>query len=114
MTIGEEFVAGLAQKSVFHDRHERRCYERSLEIARRIVDQPSLLENARAYLERHVKSDPHQAVYYALWTALIQRGPHEIARALLDDSALGAELRGSAPVFVVLSGGTASGGAPLP
>ena len=103
MTEGEQFIRGLALKSVFHDRHEQRAYGRALEIAIRLIDEPSLLVKGSEFLEQHVKPDPHQARYYRLWVAVLKDSPSEIARRLLEDSEVGAELRGSAPVFFVFN-----------
>jgi hypothetical protein len=68
------------------------------------VDNPDLIARARLFLERHVRPDPHQRVAYETWCHLLKQSPEVIARALLEDSDTGAELRGSAPVFVVLGG----------
>lgn len=103
MTAGEQLLASVPLKSVFHDRHERREYNRAVEVARRIVDHPSLVNNGKQFLEKHVRPDPHQAAIYTLWTEIIALPPAQIARALLDDSNRGSELRASAPVFVVLN-----------
>ena len=102
MTPGENLLASIKLKSVFYDRHERRAYLRAVEIAKHIVDDPSLIRMGEAFLERHMRFDPHQARYYSLWKRALTLPPEDISRALLEDSDLGAELRGSAPVFVVL------------
>jgi hypothetical protein len=103
LATSEHVLASIPLKSTFYDRHERREYFRAVEVARRIIDQPSLVDNAVAFLDRHVRPDPHQAAIFALWSEVISLSPSEIARAMLDDSSRGAELRASAPVFVVLS-----------
>lgn len=100
---GDRFLAGLQLKRRFRDRHEQRAYDRAKEIARRIVNDPSLIGNAVVFLEKHVGDDPHQARYYAAWKVLLTRPASVIAAAMLEDSDVGAELRGSAPVFVVLN-----------
>jgi hypothetical protein len=102
-TKGEQFVHSLPLKSAFYDRHERREYLRTVEVAKRLIDTPSLIENGARYLERFVKDDPNQRSSYLLWTAMIERSVEEIARSLLEDSPRGAELRSSAPVFHVFS-----------
>lgn len=102
MSPGERRVASLSLKSRFYDRHEQRAYGRAIEIARRIVDDPSAISNARRFLEEHVLPDPHQMGTYELWTQILTLPRKAIAIALLEDSHRGEELRGTAPVFVVL------------
>lgn len=102
LSPGDRLLASMTLKSAFHDRHERRAYERSIEIARRIVNEPAIIQNADAFLERHMRYDAHQARYYVLWRSVLGLPAEAIARALLEDSDRGAELRGSAPVFVVI------------
>lgn len=96
------FVRANARKVSFRDAHERRGYLRAMEIAKRIVDDPAIVQNGKAYLERHVRPDPHQERYYRLWRSIISLAPEEIAAVLLEDSDRGGEVRNSAPVFVVL------------
>jgi hypothetical protein len=90
---------------MFYDRYERRAYLRAIEVAKRIVDEPEVVKNAAQFLEEYVRPDPHQAGIYRLWKEMIALSPESIALALLEDSERGAELRGSAPVFVVLREG---------
>lgn len=107
MTPGEAFLASVPLKTVFYDRYEERAYRRAIQIAKRIVDDPSTIQNAVSYIERHVRSDPRQAATYEMWKRLLQASGIEIAVALLEDSERGTELRNTAPVFVVLGGETA-------
>jgi hypothetical protein len=104
MELAEALVASVPLKTDFYDRHERRAYLRAVEIAKRIVEDPKIIANAAAYLERHVRPDPHQRGVYDTWKVLLTREPGFIARSMLEDSDQGAELRNSAPVFVVLRG----------
>lgn len=102
MTKGDSFVRSLPLKQAFYDSHERRAYLRATEIARRIVDQPELIEAGRAFLDRFTRPDPHQAAAYDLWLSTLALSPEDIAERLLEDSDQGAALRDSAPVFVTL------------
>jgi hypothetical protein len=103
MSAGDKFVRINGLKASFRDAHERRAYVRALAIAKHIIDNPDAVQAGMDYLERHVKADPYQRRYYELWHSLIRLAPEEIAATLLEDSDRGAEARGSAPVFVVLS-----------
>jgi hypothetical protein len=103
MTQGERLVRSLPLKTSFYDMHERRAYFRMVEVAARIVDDNALIDRGRAFLERFVRDDPHQAVAYRVWTELLQASAETIARELLADNARGASLRETAPVFVAFS-----------
>jgi hypothetical protein len=74
-----------------------------VEVATRIVDDYALIDRGRAFLERFVRDDPHQAVAYRVWSELLHASAQTIARELLADDARGALLRESAPVFVAFS-----------
>jgi hypothetical protein len=103
MTEGERFVGSLPAKTDFHDRSKRRSYAFTQAVATRLVDDPTLIGNGQAYLERHMRGDPRQSRYYAMWTELLQQDVTVIARRLLEDSPEGDLLRDTQPVFVVLS-----------
>ena len=103
MTRGQRLVASLPLKRSFYDAHERRAYLRMVEVARRIVDDESLVQRGRAHLERFARNDARQAHAYRAWSSLLLRPPEDIARALLADDDRGATLRDTAPVFVVIS-----------
>ncbi len=105
MTTSEQFVLSLPLKRVFYDRHEQRAYARAVEIAKRLVANPSLLSNGEQFLERHVRTDPHQRRYYLLWKPILALPAEDVAKSLLADTDQGAELRGSAPVFVIVENG---------
>lgn len=102
MSDGARLIASLPLKAEFYDSHERRAYARAVEIARRIVDDPTLIENARRFMDIHMKPDPHQRSAYDAWSVLLEHPAADIARALLADTPAGAELRGNAPVFVTI------------
>jgi hypothetical protein len=104
MNATDAFLASVQVKTEFYDRHERRAYSRAVEIARHILDNPSAKANALEFLDRHVRPDPRQRGVYQNWRELLTRDPREIVKLLLEDSAYGAELRHSAPVFAVVGG----------
>ena len=112
MTTSDFPRAASQLKSVFHDRHEARAYRKAMAIAQRLVRDPSLVSNAKTFLEKFMSGDPHQKRYYDLWTKTLELTADEIASALLEDSDLGAELRASAPVFIVVSDAATNAGFP--
>ena len=102
MTRGQHLIGSLRLKERFHDAHDRRSYLRMVEIAKRIVDDPSLVQRGREYLDRFIRNDPHQQSNCRLWDETLRLPSEEIARQLLSDTPRGAELRESAPVFTVI------------
>ncbi len=103
MTRGDQLLRSVPLKDHFYDAHERRSYLRAVEVAKRIVDDPSVLQRGRKFLDRFVRNDPYQRPSYELWTRTLQLPPEDIARRLLEDSQSGQALRDSAPVFAVIS-----------
>lgn len=103
MTRGDQLLKSVPLKDHFYDAHERRSYLRAVEVAKRIVDDPSALRRGREFLHRFARNDPYQRPSYELWTKTLQLRPEDIARRLLEDSETGQALRDSAPVFVVIS-----------
>jgi len=83
----------------FHDRHERIDYLKASEVARRIVADPSMIDDAKCFVARRMAPDPHQREYATIWNDLLSRSPAEIATALTEDSPRGRLLRETAPVF---------------
>ena len=104
MRESEAFIRSLPLKRQFHDRNERRRYEIALVTAAKLIDDPATLKHGLAYMERHMRGDPAQARYYAMWMEMISRDPREIVRELLADTDRGALLRETRPVFYVLDG----------
>ncbi|MCJ2054641.1 hypothetical protein [Methylobacterium sp. J-070] len=102
MTEGERFVGDLPVKLDFHDRSKRRSYDVARRVAIRLEDDPGLVNNGRAYLERCVRPDPAQARYYALWMDLLRQDVRQIVRQMLADTPQGDLLRDTQPVFVVV------------
>ncbi len=103
MTKGETFVAGHVQKTVFYDRHEERVYRRAIALARRLIDEPELVARGEAFLENHVRGDPHQEAAFRKWKTLLAAPVEVIACALLEDTPVADELRNTAPVFFTLT-----------
>jgi hypothetical protein len=83
----------------FHDRHEWIDFLKASEVARRIVADPSMIDDARQFVAWRMAPDPHQRDYALMWEQLLSRSPAEIAAALTDDSPHGQLLRETAPVF---------------
>ncbi len=102
MSRGDQFVGALPLKQRFYDAHERRQYLRMVEVAKRIIDEPSLIAAGHAFLERFVRDDPHQSLAYQNWSQTLRLSPEEIARLMLADNENGAALRDTAPVFAVI------------
>ena len=86
-------------KTRFHDRHDRIDYLKACEVARRIVRDPSMIAEARDFVETSMLTDPHQRAYALVWRAVLQLLPAEIAAALAEDTARGQALRETRPVF---------------
>ena len=102
MSPGDQFVNTLPRKAQFYDLNERRSYEMTRAVAARLVDDPSLIEAGRRYLERHMRGDSAQGRAVAIWQGVLQRNASEIASMLLEDTPQGAFLRDTQPVFCVL------------
>jgi hypothetical protein len=98
----QDLLDRASAKVRFHDSHDRRAYARAAEIAARIVDDPSLLERGRAYLERFMRDDPRQRRVYDVWLEVLALGPERVALALVADDDEGAYLRSTAPVFTTI------------
>jgi hypothetical protein len=90
-------------KTRFYDRHDHIAYLKAREIARRIVDNPALIEDARRWLEEVMAPDPHQARYAAMWREVLARPAVEIAAALVEDSERGQLLRETRPIFAMIT-----------
>ena len=86
-------------KTRFRDRHERLKYLKACETARRIVQNPDLVAQARRFVEKAMAPDPHQAAYTAVWREWLDRPAPEIAAALVEDSERGQLLRDTSAVF---------------
>jgi hypothetical protein len=85
----------------FHDRHEHLRYLKLELAARRIEATPGVIREARVYIERFWRDDPHAAHQMSVWNEILQLHPSEVARRLLEDSPAGRYLRETAPPFGV-------------
>jgi hypothetical protein len=83
----------------FHDRHEWIDFLKVREVARRIVADPSMIDDARRFVETHMVPDPHQRTYALMWVELLRLPAEQIAAALIEDSARGRLLRETSPPF---------------
>ena len=83
----------------FHDRHEWIDLLKAQEVARRIVADPSLIMDARRFVETRMLPDPHQRHYALMWRELLSQPPRAIAEALVEDSPRGQLLRETRPAF---------------
>ena len=86
----------------FRDRSDRFSYLVARENARRIAADPRLLDDARSHLARFLAPDPYQRDGVALWLTILDAGPGEVVRRLLDRSAAGDYARQTAPSFGAL------------
>jgi hypothetical protein len=87
----------------FHDRHEHLDYLKAGVVARRILETPEVIDEARAFIEKFWRDDPHARDYLEVWDRLLDRPPGEIATRLLEDSPQGRYLRETRPPFGVTS-----------
>jgi hypothetical protein len=102
VTPGKQFIDSLPRKTHFYDRNERRSYELTRATAARLVDDPTLVMNGLAHVRRHMRADPFQSRYLAIWEDELRKDAADIVRHLLEDSPRGALLRDTQPVFCVL------------
>lgn len=92
-----------ATKQDFYDAHERRAYERAVELANSLLQRPDLLAAGARFLERFIRPDAQQAHVYRVWTALLRCPSGEVASALVEDSDYGRFLRETAPPFLAMT-----------
>lgn len=83
----------------YDDRHEWIDYLKAQEVARRIVAEPSMIDDARAFMDKFMRPDPHQRDYVVMWDDLLSKSPAEVAAALTEDSPRERLLRETSPVF---------------
>jgi hypothetical protein len=84
------------------DKNKRRSFELARFIAAKLVEDPTLIEQGRQYLERHVKGRASQRRYYDIWSHLLTLEPREIAARLIARTAEGDLLRDTRPVFYII------------
>ena len=73
----------------FHDRHEWIDFLKAQQLARRIVADPSMIDDAKRFIDKFMRPDPHQRDYVAMWDELLTKPPSVIAAALTEDSPRG-------------------------
>src|ERR1700734_2720495 len=83
----------------FYDRHEWIDYLKATEVARRIVADPSAIDDAKQFVAWRMAPDPHQRDYAEMWQELLARPSVEIAASLTEDSRRGRLPRETRPVF---------------
>lgn len=88
----------------FRDRHHRYSYLVACEIARRIVEDPTLIDSGRRHLARFSRGNPAQRHGYRLWERLIEEPADRIAERLTERTARGDYTRETAPAFGHLPG----------
>jgi hypothetical protein len=86
-------------KTAFRDRHEKLRYAKFLEVARRLRQNPAMIDEARAFVLAHMKTDTHQRTYADRWLAVLGLPVEIIIDTLLADSPEGDLLRDTAPPF---------------
>lgn len=87
----------------FHDRHDRIAYAKACAVAQRLRADPSLVARGRAWLERFVAPDPHQAAALKAWRRMLDLPAETIADRLEEDSPEAQWLRETRPVFCTFS-----------
>lgn len=87
----------------FRDRHHHLQYLKAELAAQRVAETPEVIAEARDFMERFWRPDPHSARALASWEGLLARPPSEIAARLLEDSAEGEWLRETCPPFGVIT-----------
>ena len=65
----------------FRDRGQRYGCLVARENARRVVEDPSVLEAGRRHRERFSRDEPHRRHGYALWTTPLDAGPEAVVEA---------------------------------
>lgn len=88
----------------FRDRQHRYSYLVACETARRLVENPALIDRGRRHLDRFVRHDPRQSDGYRLWTKLMEEPAAVIAERLTERSPRGDYTRETAPSFGALPG----------
>jgi hypothetical protein len=86
-------------KTAFRDRHEQLRYAKFVEVARRLRQNPAMIDDARAFILTHMQSDPHQREYADRWVAVLALRVEMIIDKLLAESPEGDLLRDTAPPF---------------
>ncbi len=88
----------------FRDRNHRYGYLVARENARRIAEDPAVLEAGRRHLDRFSRGDPAQRDGYALWSSLFDAGAEAVVARLTERGERGDYARETAPSFGGLAG----------
>ena len=86
-------------KTAFRDRHEQLRYAKFVEVARRVRQNPAIIDDARAFVSAHMLTDPHQRAYAERWLTVLDLPVEVMIDKLLADSQEGDLLRDTAPPF---------------
>lgn len=97
-------MASPPREMRFYDRSQKLKYLYACETARRLVENPSLIESGKRYLKSKTAPNPRMKRYYLLWDRVLERPPGEIAQRLIADTPEGEQLRDSMPVFEPIEG----------
>ncbi len=94
----QSWVAELAPEYSDHMRLDARSLALHSAVARRLVDDPSLLGKAKAILERWKRASvPPSPRYFADWERVMRRRPEQVAAFLVSMSDEAVRLRQSSP-----------------
>jgi hypothetical protein len=59
----------------FHDRHEHYDYLKAEVVAQRIVDTPEIIADARAFMDKFWRGNPHARHYLEVWERVLDLPP---------------------------------------
>lgn len=87
-------------KTRFHDRAQWIDYLKAVEMARRLEEDPHVIDTAWDYVRRHMRHDPSQRRYYVFWVNTLNgKSRFQIAALLIEDSEEGQFARDGRPPF---------------
>ena len=86
-------------KTAFRDRREQLRYAKFVEVARRLRQNPAIIDDARGFVLAHMHPDPHQRAYAERWLVVLALSVETMIDKLLTDDAEGDLLRDTAPPF---------------
>jgi hypothetical protein len=86
----------------FHDRHHAFEFLVGCEVARRLLEDPSLIAVARLKLEDQLGDVPSHRDAYNLWSKLLELPVDEVARRLCLNDEEGDYIRQTSPSFIAL------------
>lgn len=86
-------------KAVFRDRHDRVDSLKACEEARRLLADPSLLDQARRFVDQVMAADESMRPHALRWREVLRLPAAQVAALLIEDSDRGQALRETRPVF---------------